>query len=504
MINSFNKIVLLSVFGLFFSCSKKEEKPTEPSPIVPVPTAQIRNVFVGLTTSTRSADAFSLHTPFYNQLMHASKRVKGFKMHIASATDPLQSPKVAALAEAFNVNQINTLIANHNLFNNDPTAWGNSTNQALNNQAADMSIGLDVQRTGTDLSIKYTVELYKELDLNNHRLILALVEDELNTDQEGAPASFEHYRVLRDVISTDVTGLVLGNGVKSKGEKITNQITYKLPALTPAINVNRFRIVGLLVEINQDKIVQVLNVNETENNTILSEAKTFEVSNLTYSLGVNVTATWCGPCGQWGIPAFYTAMNQYGSRLIPLKAHASNSGDQFYTPAAAALASFYRITGYPNFIEGITNYQTTVSNWNTAVANRIALTTPAIANADATYRIEARTLQIKVRTQFFTNASAAQYHLAVYPIENGISAPQAGVSGPFVHNYVMRGAADDLTFGKLIKDGTVNAGETFDHSFSFTAPAGMAMNRNNIKLIAVIYAIGANGNPTQIINASIR
>jgi len=60
-----------------------------------------------------------------------------------------------------------------------------------------------------------------------------------------------------------------------------------------------------------------------------------------------VTATWCGPCGQWGKGLIAEVAEMYGKRSVKVSFNSSSQGDALFVQDALAFADFIAITGYP-------------------------------------------------------------------------------------------------------------------------------------------------------------
>lgn len=156
---------------------------------------------------------------------------------------------------------------------------------------------------------------------------------------------------------------------------------------------------------------------------------------------INYTATWCGPCGDWGAPK----INNYasdGPNGAVITAHASS--DPMNNPLYGSFSAVRETGGgIPAFWVG----DTKTSN-DGAMAALVA-SGDAAAGVDYTYEVSGTTMTIKTKTKFFA-PTGGKYFLSVLVLEDGIdgssSAGQYKQNGTtssypednYKHNFVLR------------------------------------------------------------------
>lgn len=221
------------------------------------------------------------------------------------------------------------------------------------------------------------------------------------------------------------------------------------------------------------------------------------------SIGFNMTATWCGPCGQWGFPAFNAALNTHGEKFVGIKVNGSNTCGLF-APISRIIANDFNITGWPNFAEGTTNQATSTSAWNNAIANRLANNDPT-AGIGLEAKVEGDKVIVKTRTLFFKDAAADKYSLALYLLEDGVMANQSGANPAMAtHNSLLRaGFLGEYPWGEVFKNGAIKANEDFEKTYELTIPThAIAINKSKLRVAGAIFTLNASNKPASFINAT--
>lgn len=215
-----------------------------------------------------------------------------------------------------------------------------------------------------------------------------------------------------------------------------------------------------------------------------------------------LTATWCGPCGQWGWTLNETIITAVEANAVVMGTYADNgtsyNNTLFYNSTAAGFkSSFSPSSGWPDFCAngkqktqfsgsgGIYSTQTkdsVIATINNHVAAEVK------ANSAFTYTIDGDTLTIIARAKFFKdmNASSA-YYLGAYIIEDDAMAPQNGITNNTTntaHHHVLRGSASNSTWGELITSPSTT-GSTFDFTFKKVLPA--TWNKANLEVATIIW-----------------
>lgn len=207
------------------------------------------------------------------------------------------------------------------------------------------------------------------------------------------------------------------------------------------------------------------------------------------------TATWCGYCGEWGIPTFEEAFAGEGnidaSRVNGVALHYSSS-DPMYLAMSQTLKSQYGIGGPPNlWIEFNNAYNLQPSGWKNAIVSRQAQTAVTCGVGLYSERV-GDSFSVHVKVEFFSSLSG-NYNLAVYAVENNIIASQVDYgTGTTITNYnhkrVLREEiVANNAFGAPMFSGT--SPSEFTKSYSYTPATGV--NPDNVHFVAVIYEMSS-------------
>lgn len=194
---------------------------------------------------------------------------------------------------------------------------------------------------------------------------------------------------------------------------------------------------------------------------------------------MDVTGTWCPPCGSYGIPGFNKAVELAGDRMLPLAAHSSDPLSHSATNTLAALNRF-KSTSVPRIAVGNgLRFPAGVYSDVTATANAIVASVdtfnskPVIVGATlSNYKIDATggMQSVDVTTKFFQNTDG-EYYLSVYFMEDGVVSDQklaTGGSNPTQeHNHTFRASASGDAWGSVLASGSISSGASQTKSFSF-------------------------------------
>ena len=221
-----------------------------------------------------------------------------------------------------------------------------------------------------------------------------------------------------------------------------------------------------------------------------------------------LTATWCPPCGSWGWELSNDITADIGTDGITMATYGSSSSSygntDFYNQTAADFkAGFAPTAGWPAFcVNGVNITQYVGSGIDTGTTHTNAINAindhknaPVVANSGYTTSISGNTLTIETRTKFFADL-LGEYYIGAYVIEDGVLHIQANQSGSVAHHHVLRGTADDSTWGELITSASTT-GSTFDHTFTITL--GSSWVQSNIEVATVIWK--KNGSTYEFVNA---
>ncbi len=201
--------------------------------------------------------------------------------------------------------------------------------------------------------------------------------------------------------------------------------------------------------------------------TTLPTSQTLNPQKVQWGLCIEYTATWCGPCGNWGAPLAHEVYNM--GKVAVIACHVSN--DPMYDAALYSSLTNDRSTGggVPAFWMGDT--KTSSSSAMTQLLTKIP-----DASVDLTYSISNGKMKVNTRSKFF-NAVSGDYYLSVFVLEDGIDGSstagdyaQNGVSNPttYKHDFVLRASATSNCYGEQIATGSIAANKSIDKSYEIT------------------------------------
>lgn len=222
------------------------------------------------------------------------------------------------------------------------------------------------------------------------------------------------------------------------------------------------------------------------NNTITVEEKNMGLYN-------KLTATWCGPCGQWGWTLNESITADLDTNAVFMSTYASTTSDMYNSTAAAFKAVFSPSSGWPDFCSNgkqMTQFSSS-GGINTARTHDSVIAVierhvndPVMANSGYKTSWSGDTLTIKTKMQFFQTMPSASYYLGAYLIEDGVLNYQNGQSGTPAHHHVLRASAHTSAWGELISTPST-AGSTFEHTFTYVVPSNWV--KSNIEVATVIW-----------------
>jgi len=172
-----------------------------------------------------------------------------------------------------------------------------------------------------------------------------------------------------------------------------------------------------------------------------------------WGFAINYTATWCGPCGDWGAPLIHELSNV--GDVVAITAHAT--GDPMFISSLYTSFDMDRPTGggIPSFWIG-DEKSTQVSTMNTLL-QKIPIAGIAIESTKTDSSIT-----VKTKTEFFV-AGNGKYFLSVLILEDGIDGSstagdyeQNGVENPttYKHDFVLRASSvSNNAYGEEIVNG---------------------------------------------------
>jgi thiol-disulfide isomerase/thioredoxin len=209
------------------------------------------------------------------------------------------------------------------------------------------------------------------------------------------------------------------------------------------------------------------------------------------ALFFDITATWCGPCGDWGVPTVEEVLeaNKGKNNLEFMAIHPSDSDPMFHAHALAIAENYPEFTGYPTLV--VNN----VNNYSSEPPITSEVETFVEGDPDVTainiMTIENGMINITAQTRWF-NEMTGKIFMAVYVMEDGLDSEvlgaaydQNGIDGPFVHDHVLRRAITDEAFGDVVMNGDSWPGKTETRTYSLEMDP--SWNPSNLYAITVLW-----------------
>ncbi len=216
------------------------------------------------------------------------------------------------------------------------------------------------------------------------------------------------------------------------------------------------------------------------------------------ALLMDISGTWCGPCGAYGIPTFNMAIQKAGEKVLPLAIHVSDPLTLAAMNDVANLPRFFT-NSVPRIVTGNgLIFPAGVPVDTVGAANKIVLAADTfIANNNVTAGVELRNLKVDqgnisvdVFYKFFETTSNS-YQLAVYFVEDNVVSPQAISGKPKnmsqVHNHVIRAVSGSSAFGEPMNVGSSLQTQKVSASFN------QSWNSSNMHAVAIIWKKGSGG-----------
>lgn len=240
-----------------------------------------------------------------------------------------------------------------------------------------------------------------------------------------------------------------------------------------------------------------------------SSSPNAEVIAKNVALMEKVTASWCGPCGQWGWDLHKEIMTSVGSNGFVMAVHGSSSS-KLTNPLAVLLTESYPRGGFPTFRANFKDETKrpatnsvdpagTKSNMENAAMTQEAMGAHLCANA----KIEktADKVTVKATAKFFKDMDATKdYYISAWVSEDNVSEEQNGRIGKALHSNVFRGAASSNLWGVKI-DADAKKDKWFNHTFEINWNA--AWNQDNSTIVLVLMSKDSGSDKYEFVNANL-
>jgi hypothetical protein len=236
-----------------------------------------------------------------------------------------------------------------------------------------------------------------------------------------------------------------------------------------------------------------------------AEGEVTSVSSLYRTVMFEYTATWCGPCGQYGYPEMHDLIADFVVASPKSSVVIMRPSDDIVDNVPAGqedLVDFFGFSGTPDGAVGINGGM--YPDYNAFKAKITAAHTAnpvAKAGIGISHTLSGSTMTINTKTVFFEEV-AGTYNLALYVVEDKVMNSQNGQTPATVeHINTLRVIADAKAFGSTV---AVNPkkGEKVPGTYTVTLPAETRV-KENCKVVAVLWKIDpATGEPTDVLNSN--
>jgi len=227
----------------------------------------------------------------------------------------------------------------------------------------------------------------------------------------------------------------------------------------------------------------------------VDDASCVNIAKVQNSLFFKYTATWCGPCGDWGAPAFEEV---YDAKKGDILAFTVQVNDDFTTPLNQPILDSFALrwnySGTPNFVVNNTLLGTSYSGAYTQIDANAAVT--PVAGVGLRWSVgggpNIGKLNIDAYTKFFS-ATSGTYRMGIYVLYKKVVNPQlvdATEVPDFEHHHVMLGSVNGV-WGEKVAEGTITADKISHLGYVFEYDP--SWNIAQIEIQAILWKKNATG-----------
>lgn len=216
------------------------------------------------------------------------------------------------------------------------------------------------------------------------------------------------------------------------------------------------------------------------------------------------SATWCGPCGTYAYPAVHDLLEQQGDNVTCI--YIQDGDDLVSTaniPAGQSVLADHWGFGLPgSAVNAGPETYPSLSALNTQVNTALNANRSAKAGIGISHVVEAAGVKVTAKVVAFSDLPSGTYSLALYLTEDNMMEHQNGLTATEVEfDHVLVGIADGKAFGTTLFS-TATKGQKFDKEVTIPI-SGAVRNRANLRVVAVLWKLDANGEPVDVINSNV-
>lgn len=215
---------------------------------------------------------------------------------------------------------------------------------------------------------------------------------------------------------------------------------------------------------------------------------------------VDVSATWCGPCGSYGIPAFNMVYDEMHDESVMINLQTNRS--DLANSASLSLSNYvFSTRSIPMFFANHEAFSvknpleanvTACKDYAAKFANE-----PVVAGLYGEYTKEGTNDYTATIWSKFYQPAEGIYRLGVYVMENGIKAYQNGIGPDHIHDHLLQGAITG-NLGTSLSKTSFEEGELVKSEFSKSVNG--IQNIDNTYVIAILFKANS-GTDLEIVNS---
>jgi thiol-disulfide isomerase/thioredoxin len=274
---------------------------------------------------------------------------------------------------------------------------------------------------------------------------------------------------------------------------------------------NRFLQLSTVALLAGSLLLTSCSKEESSTNNSGSNTPNINFTQSNRALIIDITGTWCPPCGAYGIPGFNNAVENAKDKTLPLALH---SGDPLSLAAMDTIMVLpkFKTTSVPRIAAGnglvfpagvYADFKATgqkiISSVDTFIQNNPFIVGVKLSNL----KVDAvnGSITVDVNAKFFKEVSG-DYYIATYFYEDGVISNQKISGGPDnanqAHNHVVR-AAPKGAWGEVLSIGNSDINKVYAQSYAYI----LDPKWNPSKLAAMAIVWKKNGKDFSYVNGNL-